>query len=1015
MEKSTVDTPRPSRRRWRNFALVAIAIVAIYAVVGGVVLPMLAKKLVSQKAGEQLGRVVVLDDLKINPFTLDATAKGFRILEADGKTAFVSFDTLDIAGSATSFYRFAPVADEVTLTGLKVNLVRDGETHYNLSDILARLAAKPAPKADAAKKEEPARFSVSNIRLVNARIDFDDQPKGRKHQVTDINVAVPFVSSLPAHLKEYVQPSFSANVNGAPLKLTGETLPFENSLRTHVALDLNGLDIRRYLEYSPTPLPVKVDSGMLDAKISIRFTQAAGKDPSVDIAGTLGLRELAVSTAENPGLVKVARVDAEITSLDPIIGLAKVASVRVADATGLDGQWTVPSTEVLAVDVDLRKRTARIQSVASRDGVGRITRKADGSLEMPRFAAAPAEATPPAENAPWNVALGKLSLAGYKLTVVDGAAKPAVTYRVAVNQLDVDELTTQDGMKGALAAKLGLDKGGSVDVAASFTLEPLLVNAKIEARRIDLVPLRAYSTQFSTVALKSGAASAKGTLTLKDRKDGMQVAYAGTVEIVNFATFDNSSREDLLNWGSVRTSGIDFQSAPGAPLTLAVAEIVVDKAYSRLVVNPDGKLNVQQLRTATPEDPQATPAPEPPPRNVRIDRITFVDSRLDFTDHFIRPNYAADVGDLQGSVTGLSSDPATRAVVDLKGRYDKSSPVVIAGTVNPLRGDLFLDLSAKGSDIELPKLTAYSQRYAGYGITEGKLTLDVKYHIEGGKLEGRNKILLERLTFGDKVDSPEATKLPVIFAVNLLKDSNGEIQLELPISGSLDDPQFEIGGLITQVLGSLLKKAVTSPFSLIAAAFGGGGGGSGGAAGSTGDAATDGANDLAYVEFAPGLSEIQPAGQKKLDTLTKALQGRPGLTLSMAPRENEESDLRALRLAALRKQIAEARGAKDAPIPDAEYAAAVRQAYAKAKLPLPAGVKSPQEMSVAAMETQMMANVAIGDEELRALGARRVEQVRGYLVGQGHLGAERIQVAAAAAGAEPPAGGPASRVDFALR
>jgi hypothetical protein len=136
--------------------------------------------------------------------------------------------------------------------------------------------------------------------------------------------------------------------------------------------------------------------------------------------------------------------------------------------------------------------------------------------------------------------------------------------------------------------------------------------------------------------------------------------------------------------------------------------------------------------------------------------------------------------------------------------------------VNTLSGDLFLDIAAKGSDIELPPLSAYSLRYAGYPITQGRLTLDVKYHVEGGTLDGRNKIVLDHLTFGDKVEGPDATTLPVLFAVNLLKDENGRIDLELPIKGSLEDPQFDMGALISQVVSNLLKKAVTAPFSLLA-------------------------------------------------------------------------------------------------------------------------------------------------------------------------------------------------------
>src|SRR6476659_5075818 len=215
-------------------AIVFVAGTAIvYGVVVGLIAPPIAKKVIVSKLSETLGRKVEVDGLSVNPYTLEATVKGVRVLEADDKTSFVAFDQLDANASITSLTRFAPVIDEMMLNGLKVRLVRDGENHYNASDILARLAARPKEKS-----EEPARFSVSNIRVANARIDFDDQPVGTKHQVTDMDIAIPFVSNLPIHLKEFVQPRLSAVVNGSPLHIRGETLPFENSLRTHVALQL---------------------------------------------------------------------------------------------------------------------------------------------------------------------------------------------------------------------------------------------------------------------------------------------------------------------------------------------------------------------------------------------------------------------------------------------------------------------------------------------------------------------------------------------------------------------------------------------------------------------------------------------------------------------------------------------------------------------------------------------------------------------------------------------------------
>lgn len=1010
--------PRPARRYARRVAIGLVAALVIYAMVLGVAAPPLVRHFAARQVSEKLGRVAVIDDVSINPFTLAATVKGFRVFEPDGKTPFVAFDALDVDASASSLYRFAPVVDALTLTGLEVNVVREAKARFNFSDIVARLEREAqAAKARGEAKEEGGRFSIANVRLVGASIEVDDRPNGEKHRVADMSIAIPFISNLPAHRREYVQPAFSASVNGAAMKLTGETRPFENSLRTHFNVHLDGVDVRRYLDYLPAALPVTVDSGLADARIEVRFIQAPGKDPSIDIAGTAALRDLAVSTAEGR-LAELGRLDADVASFDPIRGKVVVKSVRLTDARGLQGDAVVALFEANGIDVDLRQRVVRVASVASRDGVFAVKRGADGAIVLPRrVAPAPGsgEPAPPAPaSPPWQVDVASATLGGYQLSLADAAVKPAASHRMGIESLTLRNLTTRDGFSGKLAGKLTVGRAGRVDVESDFILEPLRVDATLDARNLDLVPLRAYVADFPTVGLKSGAASARGKLALGGKPDALRISWQGTAEVAQLATVDTAKREDLLNWKSVRASTVELDVAPGAPLSLGVGEVVVDRIYSRLVVNPDGTLNVQALRTGAP--PAKGPAaPQPSPRKVRIDRVTFVDGRLDVTDNFIRPNYSADVAELQGSVTGLSSQPESRATVDLKGRYDRSSPVVIAGTVNPLRGDLFLDLAAKGADIELPRLTAYSQRYAGYGITGGKLTLDVKYHLDGGKLEGRNKVLIDQLTFGDKVDSPEATKLPVLFAVNLLKDSKGQINLELPVSGSLDDPQFDVAALAMQLFGTLLKKAVTSPFSLLSAALGGG------AAGKDGEG-----GDLAFVEYTPGGADLEERSRAKLESLAKALRERPGLTLELTAQTDAKRDGDALRRAELQRRLDAMRAADKVAGDDARYLKALL-AREKIEVPTTATASPPAaiaaaggskgqpakapELTAAEMEALLLARIEVGDAELGELARKRGEGARSWLVAEGRLAADRVVMA-------PPGGAATAqgaRVAFSLR
>ena len=239
-------SPQPQRTpRWRIAARWILGAVALYGVVGLFVAPPLARKLIVDNLSERLGRKVTLDEVSANPYSLRARVHGLKVYERDGRTVFASLSEFRVAVSPASLYRWAPVVNRIAIAGLDVHLVRDGDTHYNVSDILERLAKSPAETGPG--PHEKARFALSNIRLARANVDFDDRPRGVHHRVTDINLAIPSISTLEGGTKEYVKPGLSMRVNGAPFSIQGESLPFESDLRTRISLGFDGVDVPEYV------------------------------------------------------------------------------------------------------------------------------------------------------------------------------------------------------------------------------------------------------------------------------------------------------------------------------------------------------------------------------------------------------------------------------------------------------------------------------------------------------------------------------------------------------------------------------------------------------------------------------------------------------------------------------------------------------------------------------------------------------------------------------------------------
>jgi len=399
---------------------------------------------------------------------------------------------------------------------------------------------------------------------------------------------------------------------------------------------------------------------------------------------------------------------------------------------------------------------------------------------------------------------------------------------------------------------------------------------------------------------------------------------------------------------------------------------------------------------------------------IKIDKVTLQGGQVRFTDNFVKPNYTATLKQIGGHVTGLSSAPNSIANVDLRGSYDEVAPLVLTAKINPLSVKPYLDLQAEVKGIELTPFSSYSGKYAGYAIEKGKLSLFVKYKIENDQLTAENRVFLDQLTFGDPVESPDATKLPVKLAIALLQNRNGEIDINLPISGSLNDPQFSIGGLVVKVIVNLFVKAVTAPFALIGSMFGGD------------------SEQLSNVEFDFGRAAITPDAQKRLENLAKALTDRPALKLEIEGRVDSEQDREGLKSARIERKVqalkredltksgVESGSAETLTVSAEEYPVLLERVYKAEKFPKPRNmVGMVKGLPVDEMEKLILANSKVDDEDLRDLGDRRAKAVQEWLVEHG-VSAEQVFLLPSKLGEEtgkPAAENKAksSRADFSLK
>ena len=422
---------------------------------------------------------------------------------------------------------------------------------------------------------------------------------------------------------------------------------------------------------------------------------------------------------------------------------------------------------------------------------------------------------------------------------------------------------------------------------------PPTANVQIDLDKLDLGSLDPYLEPKVNLFILGSEVGLHGLLTLTTPDNVLpQVAFHGDASLNNFRTVDGALGDDLLKWDSLQINGID---ANLNPQSVKIKEIDVNGAYARLVVETNKTINLLNALRLTNTNSVATnetkvAATTTTTTNsalpqISIGAIVITNTAVSFTDHSMQPNVSLAIQDVNGSISGISSEQLQHAIVDLHAKADGVGPIAITGKINPLNSTQTNDITISVKDMDLTPASPYAGKFAGYEIAEGKLNLDLNYELVGKKINSKNVITLDQFNFGDKVESPDATHLPVRLAIALLKDRDGKIVLDVPVQGDLSDPKFRVGKVVVRVIENILVKVATSPFSLLGAVFGGGG------------------EELGQQDFALGSAELSVADKSKLDSLLKGLYARPALNLEIAGSVDANGDREGLQRAAIDREI----------------------------------------------------------------------------------------------------------------
>ena len=465
--------------------------------------------------------------------------------------------------------------------------------------------------------------------------------------------------------------------------------------------------------------------------------------------------------------------------------------------------------------------------------------------------------------------------------------------------------------------------------------------------------------------LTSGYLATDGRVT-RDEFSPTQIENQG--EISDFAGKIQDAEEALTSWDLVRWEDLAVDVDGRA---IVLKKLYITRYAGRLHIQEDGSIKTQRVWQEEVGDRAQEVAEDlslDEPWSFSLPQIAVSQSAVDFMDESLPIKFRTVIGDLNGEILGLGSDPAALAKVDMRGSVDGYAPVSLSGNAKPMGEPPALDLQLTFTGVDLALLTPYSANYAGYAIDRGLMNLNLEYVLQDARLQGENNLRIEQLKLGEKIESEDAVDLPLELALALLTDSNGVIQMDVPVSGNVDDPQFSVGSVVAGAFVNLITKAVTAPFKLLASLVGS-------------------EDDLQRVNFTLGSSELNEGARTGLNQLNEALAQRPQLTLVITGRLNPEADQTSLQQQVLREELI-ADGLPEQAIDDksSDWEKAINSRYRAAGLP------DSEEVSTLQKYDAVVERIAIEDKALEELAEARAVAVKSYLVNEAGLAPDRAVI-----------------------
>ncbi|MBV1931311.1 MAG: DUF748 domain-containing protein [Porticoccaceae bacterium] len=950
-ENQTDNDSQPSQAQanpsqWLNpwgFRFWTIIAVLLYTVAGFLLVPYLVKNALTSFIENDLKRSAHIEKVRFNPYALSFAIEGFEVIDTD-KVKLASFDQFLINFQLSSVFRWAWTFDEISLSSPYFFFERFDQEDNRISRLLEALPSNPAPTKETPPKAGLPRLLIHHLTISDGWGEFKDQVPTSPValSVGPIDIAISELNTLPDRsgqqevtikLPDDGQLHWAGNIRLTPFQSSGE-LALENLqlaiatayLKTLMPVSDFSAAFSTHFNYQ-----VQIVDDVFQARVdhlnaALDKLSVDGLTPDTEFlsVANISLNNGALRYPENiihfsslnieePKLIAWLDKHGKLSlnnliptptkadqSLDQNPDHSPAQSEEMAANSSEEGSTTPVATAQNSLEAgSLEESSVKNASVEQ------------ASLEQPALNQSTEEdaAKPPV----WQFALDTFTLNDASLDFSDQSITPSGAIALHHLQVKLSDLNNQSGSLFPFTINTDLSPAGDINIKGKLGLFPdFSLNTSTAISGLPLSIVQPYVQQSVLISLDGGALDSEVDIAITPDADtgSPELTIAGSAQISGLDIKDSADKKPLLGWQNlaIEDFSLDLQAK-----RLLIEHLQFEEPFGRFLIDQDGTTNVSNLlvdKTTSPattpdekatapqtSDPQDSASQTSTPMQVTVGGIDINNAALDFADLSLPLPFTTLISDLNGNISTIATDSSEPANIKLEGQVDKHGLARINGAINLLDPVQHTDIKFEFRNLKMANVSPYSAEFAGRTIDDGKLDVSLEYDIDKGQLIGKNNIVLSDLLLGEKIDSPNATSLPLDLAIALLKDSKGVIKADLPVTGNVNDPAFGIGGLIWDAFVTLVTKAVSAPFNLLGSLIG------------------VESDDLGELQFLAGRADLSPPELEKIALLEKALLQRPELRVAIRGVSDPAIDTPALKQAQLNNTILLALG-EDSDIED---------------------------------------------------------------------------------------------------